>query len=495
MWLGDIMEREITSIRQNIQEVVKQTPDVAGALLPAVNKIHQASQETKIGNSLTQAQLEINGITNQYRIDNEADPMANIKDYNTQVQDVFKKHGKGIGALYKGQWANKANALISQTKVNTDVWSIGQNTKNAVNNLNEAMEGQFQLSYIDGQNFATGDESDFASLLKFEQSRDELQKTTSKFLGTETTKGIMENYEKDYMKSFISGAIESDPELGVKLLEDERTNILDSEEKKELEKTAQVRTKELVLDSLKVETGNESSLMDTVNNPEATIYDKKVAIDKMFINGLVSDSFTKKYKKILDSTQAVDGNTVDGVMADILLRTNDLNAIADLNQEDYLIGVRNIREEIMTAQATGKLSPDDAKKLNRQITTLTTTKLSGATSNIAWNFTVASDMFDEQLPPEFRGTAVRKLFYETGTQELTQEQYGERATKIIDNINFKRREDTIKRVDEIKNKQANEILDKGEIVTRHFDSVDAVNKANLPSGTVVIINGRKATVD
>jgi len=228
-------KRQVTSIRENTEVVAKQTPDYAGAVLPVAQKVYQASQETKISNNLTEAQLEINALTSQYRIDNESDPMGKNKEYNSEVQGILNKYGEGVGVLYKGQWSNSANKLIGQTKLNQQNWGVKQNATNAVNNLESTMANKVQLAYRDGQNFSTGEDMNVDIVEKYTESAKNLFDATNEYLGEESAKELSKGYKEEYMSSFIAGVSEQNPEMASKFLEsDEVKNGLSEDNIKNL---------------------------------------------------------------------------------------------------------------------------------------------------------------------------------------------------------------------------------------------------------------------
>jgi len=193
---------------------------------------------------------------------------------------------------------------------------------------------------------------------------------------------------------------------------------------------------------------------EIITNPELSTANKKIEINKLLLEGSITSQYAGKLKGVLLSDKAIGASDDADAMADIILRVNDLNARADLDQEDYLIGVRNIRDEILDRRTSGNLSEEGSTKLNNQISTLTSAKISGATNIVGYNFNVGSDMFENQLPPEFRGKATRELFYQTEGQEPTEAEQKALATTIIDSINVQRRDKTIQRVNEIKQVQA-----------------------------------------
>ena len=73
-------DRNATQFRSNIEVV----PEQGGiqSLIPVVTKaaseIISASQESKILDSTAKAKLEINGLTNKYRLENESNPQEKL---------------------------------------------------------------------------------------------------------------------------------------------------------------------------------------------------------------------------------------------------------------------------------------------------------------------------------------------------------------------------------------------------------------------------------
>jgi len=221
------MPRPVTSMREVLPTVAKQTPNYAGMVQKGVATIYEASQESKIMNNLTKAQLEIADITNQFRVSNESDPNANEMEYNTNVQGVLNKYGYEVGTMYKGQWANNANKLMGQAQLDNKTWAVRQNTRNAVSNLNEAMENSYNLAFLDGQDFGSGEELDVNLLNKYEESKNMLNGVTSKYLGEETANELTKTHKENYMGNFLNGLAITNPQKAQKYIdnEDVRENL------------------------------------------------------------------------------------------------------------------------------------------------------------------------------------------------------------------------------------------------------------------------------
>ena len=197
--------RDVTQLRQVTNVVPEQSSSIAPALVDAGKTILAAQQETKINNNLSKAQLEISNITNKYRIDNEGNPEINSDKYKQEVDTILSNYGSDVSPMFRRQWLNQTQQIKTQAEAENQAWVYKQSATNAKNNINESMTNNFDMSYIDGQNYADGTSSDISALWKFEKSRKDLEGVSSKYLGSETVNQLMIDYQKDYFKSFLSG--------------------------------------------------------------------------------------------------------------------------------------------------------------------------------------------------------------------------------------------------------------------------------------------------
>ena len=129
----------------------------------------------------------------------------------------------------------------------------------------------------------------------------------------------------------------------------------------------------------------------------------------------------------------------------------DLNANADSSSRDYLIGVNNLKRDILKAHAAGDISVSDKNSLVKRVTELTSNKSAEATKKVSYRFGEARKVINTNLPPELRGEAIRELFYATlDDKELEGEElkafYRTTALEISDRFNKDRRDRTLQAV-------------------------------------------------
>lgn len=237
-------------MRENIQVVAKDDPDYAGAVLGAAAKVHDKNEKSKIISGVSQANLEINDLTNRYRIENEGNPMKNIDEYQTEMDGIFDRYGEDIGTLYQGEWYNKKQNLSSQNMQSMQNWSFKQNAVNSQNRINGGIQDSIALANLDGKKFGAG-EVDGNALMRFLDSEGEIA-SLGPDLGEESTKTLMQNYERDYISSFITGTAESNPEKAQEILDsDQVKDYLDPEDFANIQKT--INTKNTAFQQAKVD--------------------------------------------------------------------------------------------------------------------------------------------------------------------------------------------------------------------------------------------------
>lgn len=442
-------QRDTTNFRE-VTQVVAKNPNTllsAGAEIGA--EIMRQGQEAKINENMSKAQIELSALENKYQIDFENDPLGGMEEYKQNRQAIFDNLGEQISPLYRKYWNDASRKITLQNDATQQGWALKQTRVNTVKAVNQSMKNNFFQANIDGQKFGKSDESEINAYINFENSKSALAAFGNKNLGETTTASMLSDYGKDYIKSFVSGVADSNPKKAAQLLADEKIkSMFTSDEIDTMENVVKKSAKRAEVGSLFEQMNNEDKITDLVSAQEGDYFSKRLEIDTMEMNGQISTTTAEKARRVLTSQKNVDNVTSTPVMAEIVNQMYDLNAVADTSSEDYLNGVQNIRNRILTDQEKGKLTPQDAQKLNGQLRTLTAQRTAQATQSVAMGFYESNQKFNN-LPPEYRGEATRQLFYKSQGQDFTPEQFDAEANKIIDNINKGIRQETVKRLDKI----------------------------------------------
>lgn len=445
------MARRDLSTFRTVTQQVAESPDRLPIVAAEIGqKIIEQSQEAKINENFSKAQLDLSALQNQYQLENEADPMANIQQYRKARQKILDDYGNQISPLFRGSWNQNALKLARQNDAEQQAWGIRRARSNTVLSINESMKNSYLLANQNGQAFGKSANTEIESYLDFANQKQQLAEFGVKNLGEMTTKEMLLNFDKDYLKSFVSGVASSNPDKAQALLQDPRLQEqLTSDEMDGFERVISREQKQRKVAELAAQTTREAELPDIISSPEGDYYTKRLEIDQMEFRGEIGTKAATKARRVLESKKAVDAVTSSDDMAELVTQMYDLNAIADTSAEDYLTGVQNIRQEIMVRQSDGRLSAPDAQKLQSQLRTLTAAKTANASTRVGYNFYDANKRF-ESLPPQYRAKATRELFYRTQGQEgVTKQQYDTYASEIIDGIKGERRSNTVQRVNKI----------------------------------------------
>lgn len=453
--------RDTTNFRTVVNQVVENPNTLLAAGAEIGTEIIRQGQEAKINENISKAQLDLNQLQTQYQIDFESDPMKGMEEYKQKRSEIFETYGSEISPVFRRYWNDSARKIMLTNDATQQGWALKQTRVNTVKAINESMKNNFKQANIDGQNFGNSDETEIGAFVNFETSKQHLAGWGNKNLGETTTSDILDGYDKDYMKSFISGVADSNPKKAAQLLEsDSVKGMFTTDEIDTFENVIKKSAKRQELGSLFEQMNNEDQVTEIVNSPQGDYFSKRLEVDTLEFQGKISPSAAEKARRVLTSQKNLDSVTDSDQMAEVVQSMYDLNAIADMSNEDYLIGVQNIRNDIMDRQAKGKISPQDAQKLNGQLRTLSGQKAAQATQNVGLGFSESSKKF-EQLPPQYRGKATRDLFYATQGQDLTPEQIDAKANAIVDNIKGGIRNDTVQRLNKMSSPDEDFLKTKG----------------------------------
>lgn len=241
---------------------------------------------------------------------------------------------------------------------------------------------------------------------------------------------------------------------------------------------------------------NQQVMADDLLDDSLTFEQKIARINEADFKGEIDDKYAIEARRYINSLNDINTATDSSTMAQITTRMYDLNAMSDMNERDYLIGIDNIKRDILAKSSAGELSRDDAKKLNNQLKTLSSAKVADATNSIASSFSDANKIINNNLPPEYRGDAVRKLFYSTTGDEMKainpkdkeaiKTFHRMKSQEIVDSINSQRRQKVIEKVNQLSNNQTTSDLDFIKSKGYTMDDVsETAKKYNMTEAQVI----------
>lgn len=205
--------------------VVAEAPDT---LVPAIaefgQQIIKQSQEAKIVENMSAAQLEIGKLSNDFQIKYEGDPFneQGLKDFKAQRQGILDKYGSGISPFFGRQWKDNAFKIASNNDTQVNAWGYKQARENSAYSINQGIKNNLEQALGNGSAYASGAIGEGEALMAFQQSFESLQGYGASNLGETTTAKMLDEYKSDYMLNFVSGVSESNPYKAKQILDNEK---------------------------------------------------------------------------------------------------------------------------------------------------------------------------------------------------------------------------------------------------------------------------------
>lgn len=217
-----MVTRNITQQRQVTRVAAGQDPNLAEIGRQTFTKVMDATNAAKIQKNISQAQIEIDDLTRQYRLDNEGDPYGNQEAFDRNREAILNRFGNEIPSMYSNAWNAEAQNLTNRSKQANGDWAFKQSQINTVNNVNDTIQTNLSGAVAAGRAFGGSIGSDVGDVMNFQASRQRLTDFGNKHIGEGKTAELMQNYDSDYLKSFMGGLIETNPLKANELLKNEK---------------------------------------------------------------------------------------------------------------------------------------------------------------------------------------------------------------------------------------------------------------------------------
>lgn len=266
-----------------------------------------------------------------------------------------------------------------------------------------------------------------------------------------------------------------DPDTSITLDPEERDALIkkledrvDDYEKAEIQKAEQA----LEVDKI-TQAQNYTNAMSMVQDPTISNEQKIVSINEAEMLGQIGDRPASLLRAYVNSVDKLTATSNSQEFGNIISRAYDLNAQLDLEADSsaYLTGITNLQEEVIQARTNGQLTQADETKILKQLQTLTSAKIAGATADIASTWTQASRIIKTSLPPDLNGVAVRLLFERVELEKQSLEEQGQTITRQIErNLWTKYASEVVNEVQNTRRSevmtQVREVLSKPEEINR-----------------------------
>lgn len=225
------MSRDITPFRSVTQNVarVEQTgavPSPNQSLLKAVSFVAQAgmdivkmNEEAKINQNLSQARLDLAELDQQIRVKYQSNPAEGLSQFKKKKADILKGYESQVAPFLGRKWAHDSLTVSTSADLAAQTWANSQSANNAITAINESIKNDRNAALLAGEKFGINPESELDAVLNFQGGLGQLQGFATERLGAETSKSLLGDYQSDWMKSFVSGAAQSNPTAALQLME------------------------------------------------------------------------------------------------------------------------------------------------------------------------------------------------------------------------------------------------------------------------------------
>ena len=334
----------------------------SSALLPAAQSMQQVVQEQesiKMDTLGLQARMEMNEITNNWRMQNEnnpTDPTA-LKDLQSQYDEVLGKYREQVDPLYRYNWDIAGNKLKGAFDLQNQTWGFKQKQVNAKRNIADSVSNYLKLAYQYGQE-ASEDEA----MADFEQSYQKLLDYGAKNLGTEEAANLLKNYQEKFVTNYIGGVASKDPQKALDMLQNDEKikEIVGDDSYKMMNKIIKAEKEK---HDFQIQYNQYQTQVDLEN-------ELNTMSPFMALNALeeqkdsVSDKWYKAKKNSLMKQTASMSETVADTYTDLLMKSQN---ISKKNANDILKQSNDLLTDIEDAYGKGELKLDDKAKLIKEV--------------------------------------------------------------------------------------------------------------------------------
>ena len=346
----------------------------AKAMQPAAENLQKTlvdQQKIRMDANATKGRAEADELVRQLQLEYQRTP--NSAEYKAKLHDglneIWKRYGQDIDPLMQGQWSQMTNKLNIAYDDASNQWAYKQRQENAKFDLAEGMNANYNLAYSHGQNNNTA-----AALLDLDYSYEQMRANIAQSLGEVEADKLLKNYKKQYVKSFIDGQLQTNPEGALQALNNkEVAGVFDGQREVDQMKEYAVSK----LDNLKKQAKYKNIIagIQQGNGLLNASMNKNLSLEE--INSLMPENATDDYKSLIYSlngyTRKKGGKGGSGKLSDdekaieaadiyeqmSMLLSNKKNATVD----DY----QTFQNNVYKAMNNKSIAKEDGMKIINQI--------------------------------------------------------------------------------------------------------------------------------
>jgi hypothetical protein len=348
----------------------------------ATQRIIKANADSGMTKALSEAQSRLNDVTQQFRLQNSANPDPNSIEFKDARRKIFEEYKGQVSPLvmreFQRQWYN----IEQNNDESNKSWALKQNEFNVNENLRKTVETDLNNAYFAGTSFGVGSDVDVQSMVKgFVGSHDNLLKFATEHLGEAQANAVLSSYKSDYLKSFVSGVMQENPLGAIELLdrEDIQKGINDASAYSKLKDAAESRL--MNIEDMKTQTEviglmkHEGGLMRESMTRNLSLVELEAAFDKHNLSEPAKrvlyrmNGYTKAdlkegeadLKEGLASSEKTKESKSDKILGGLNLK-DELAVFLDKQETKTVADYREMQDKILSAVDAGYISTEEGLK-------------------------------------------------------------------------------------------------------------------------------------
>lgn len=394
----------------------------AEAIAGAVQKVgigliqmQEKQDELKMIKYSSEAEQAVLAKTEEIRlkhIDNPTSPEAR-QEFSRAYDKIYSEYDSNFSRFSVGKWKGLRDTSKQQLDIANTKWARAQNAKNAQVNLNSGIETALNTAHGLG---TTGDIE--GAIISAETKEMQLRQAVEGVLPQSKINEDMKNFKSDYMRNFVLGLAEKNPEQAFTMLENDKVKeTLGNEETlNTLKKVVEVNKSKAEIGLYRKQLENHAKYDLEVEG--LNVGQQLTKLQSGAKSGEYDNKWAESKEAVILSTKKLNAVTQVEKHGEFLTRKADILSMyedGEINEKEYLREVNKFELDMNNAISNGEIKEYDGEKaINslRQKLGEATTKLQGEGKFWGFSEKKAYEGFQKNLPATVINKAKRDYFKE-----------------------------------------------------------------------------------
>lgn len=211
--------RNLVNFRRVAEVAVREKDPSIQVGQEVVNVLSQRASEAELAKTFSQTQLEVQRLKQEFSVDVQDNPQEALRTFKNKRGELFDQKQADLPAPLRSAFAATRRRFEAEDDLSANDTVFKQQQINAVRDVNEAIGSQLQIAQELGANF-NGDLDAFDIVKNAEFAAETAVNPAVGLVGENKSEDFKKSFKSDYFKSFLSGAVNANPEGARELLKD-----------------------------------------------------------------------------------------------------------------------------------------------------------------------------------------------------------------------------------------------------------------------------------